>query len=171
MGFDSISMGLGKVFPRLSSTFCSVVVPEPLEQFMICTRMKFSIAFLLVWAIGKSKHSLLVYRATSDIRSSWFANLLEHPKGVRNLVTSHRLAEYPSEDSCILEGLCGTLCAEEGLGGSMMNKGTIIILTGMAILREQRRQSVRSVRSHGAIGSAHGSGTKSTWCKQTLPRL
>jgi hypothetical protein len=76
----------------------------------------------------------------SDIRSSWFANLLEHPKGVRDLVTSHRLAEYPSEDSCILEGLCGTLCAEEELASSMMNKETMVKLTGMAVLREQRRQ-------------------------------
>lgn len=106
----------------------------------------------------------------SDIRSSWFTNLLEQPKGVWNLVTSHRLAEYPSEDSCILEGLCSTLCAEERLASSMMNKETMVMLTGMAVLREQRRQSVRSVHSHGAIGLAHGSGTKSTWCKQTLPR-
>lgn len=106
----------------------------------------------------------------SDLRSAWFANLLEHPEGVRNLVTSHRLAEYPSEDSCILEGLCGTLCAEVGLAICMMNEETMFILTGTAVLREQRRQSVRSVHSRGAIGSAHESGTKSTWCKLTLPR-
>ena len=85
------------------------------------------------------------------------------------MVTSHRQAEYPSEDSCILEGLCGTLCAEEELASSMINKETIFILTGMEVLREQRRLSVRNGHSHGAIGSAHGSGTESIWCKQTLP--
>ena len=58
----------------------------------------------------------------SDIRSTWLADLLEHPKGVRNLVTSHRLAKNPSEDSCILEGLCGTLCAKEELASFMTDK-------------------------------------------------
>lgn len=58
--FDSISMGLGEVLPGLSSTFSGVVLPEPLEQLMICTRPKVRIAFLLIWAIGQSKHSLLV---------------------------------------------------------------------------------------------------------------
>lgn len=98
----------------------------------------------------------------SDVRSSWLANLLEHPKGVRNLITFHRQAEYSSEDFCILEGLRGILCAEEELVGFMMIKKTMVILTGMTVLREQRRQSVRSVHSHNAIDSAYGSGTKST---------
>ena len=59
VGFDSIFMGLSEIFPRLSSTFCSVVLPEPLEQVVICTCPKFCIPFLLVWAIGKSEDSLL----------------------------------------------------------------------------------------------------------------
>lgn len=49
----------------------------------------------------------------SDIRRSRPAHLLKHPESIRDLIRPHRLAEYRSEDSGILEGLCGTLGSEE----------------------------------------------------------
>lgn len=92
--------------------FDNIVFLAPLEKHNVGARAEFDIAGLLIWAIGKRKHSLLVQCTSSEIRGSWFAHLLEYPKGVRYLVMPPLLAEYPSENSSILEGLCSTLCIQ-----------------------------------------------------------
>lgn len=107
--FNSVAMA----FPRLSTTFGGIIAPEPLEQGIVRPRTKFCIAFLLVQTIGHGKYGLLVQCAMPDSRSAWFAHLLEHPQRIGDLVTPYWLAEYRSQDACILERLCGTLCSEE----------------------------------------------------------
>lgn len=174
-GSISIFAVLGRdPFPCFSAAFDGIVTPKPLEQAIIFTRTKFCITRLLVSTIHKGEHGLLIYCAVSYVRSSWLANLLKHPEGIRDLITPYRLAEYLTQNTGVLEGLRGTLCPgrEVNWVSALMGAHVDVFptLTGMVIWREQHHRSKRIVHFHGASGAAHGSGTKSTCCRQLPPR-
>jgi hypothetical protein len=106
----SIFAGPGREqFPCFSAALDGIIAPKPLEHAVVFTRTKFCITSLLISAIREGEHSLLIYCALSHVRSSWLANLLKHPERIRDLIAPYRLAEYSTQNTGVLEGLCSTL--------------------------------------------------------------